>query len=164
VAGGLLPKYTYNMQKNTSLFYESGKAVANGADKLQEFAKDQKLAEKAQDLKLKAMDKFNKETGRNASLDGTILKYSAVATLGAVALSTAPAVLIGTAVAGSVVAIASSQVDNATKKYSEVTKRDGEADRNKVVGVATSATKAVIEAGKDFKQGFVENKGQGKIH
>jgi hypothetical protein len=146
------------------LFYESGKAVANGTDKLQEFAKEQKLAEKAQDLKMKAMESYHKETGRNASMDGTILKYSAVATVGAVALSTAPAIFIGTAVAGSVVAIASSQVDNATKKYSEATKRDGEADKNKVIGAANSAAKAVMEAGKEFKQGFVENKGQSNAH
>jgi hypothetical protein len=86
------------MQKATSLFYESGKVADSGVDKLQEFAKEQKLSEKAQDLKLKAMDKYSKETGRNASMDGTILKYSAAATVGAVALSTAPAVLIGTAV------------------------------------------------------------------
>lgn len=146
------------MQKANSLFYESGKVAATGVDKLQGFAKEQKLAEKAQDLKVKAMEKYSKETGRNASMDGTILKYSAIATVGAVAISTAPAVIIGTAVAGSVAAIASSQVNNATKKYSEVTKRDGEADKNKVVEAANSAKKAIVEAGTDFKQGYVENK------
>ena len=90
--------------------FEIGKTVGLVVNHLQKKAEDNHLSEKVSALKAEAKDKYNKETGRNASVDGTILKYTAVATAGAITLTSMPAVLIGTAAATAAIGIASKAI------------------------------------------------------
>ena len=136
------------------LFYDAGKFAAQGVEKAKELAEKNHLEEKAMELKKSGMKLYEENTGRNASLDGTVLKYTGVATVAAVALSTAPAVLIGTAVAGAAVAVAGTQQDKATKSYTNATGRDGEKDKTAIVAAANTAKTAIIESATQFKQGF----------
>lgn len=134
--------------------FEAGRLTGTAVVKTQQIIKEQGLAEKAAQLKHNAMEAYTRETGRNASLDGTILKYSAVATAGAVALTAAPAIVVGAAISAAVVGVASSQLGKATAKYSETTGRDGNKDKDTVVKAMNEAGAATVVAAKSFKEGL----------
>ena len=134
--------------------FEIGKTAGLVVNQLQKKAEDNHLTEKVFALKAEAMDKYNKETGRNASVDGTILKYTAVATAGAITLTSMPAVLIGTAAATAAIGIASTRVTKATKVFSEATGRDGEKDKATAKEVVKETRIAMTEAAASIKKGY----------
>jgi hypothetical protein len=79
-----------------SVAYQAGQAVAvaknKTADYIQQNQLTKRLADTAQAAKATFMQTYEAQTGRSAALDGTILKYTAVAGLGATAMSALPAV------------------------------------------------------------------------
>lgn len=97
-------------------------------------------------------------SGRNAKMDGTILKYAAIGTMGAVAITSAPAMIVGAAATTAITAVAASQVSRATKEYSAATGRDGEKDKEKAIGMMMKAKESGIEAAKSFKAGLDSTK------
>ncbi|KAJ3364606.1 hypothetical protein HDU91_002494 [Kappamyces sp. JEL0680] len=139
--------------KNAS--FGAGKLAGQTHQQVEKFAEEQNLRGKVEELKLKGMERYSKETGRSASMDGTILKYSAMATAGAVAITTAPAVVIGAAVGAVVVGAAATQIDKATKAYSNTTGRDGASDKKAVAQALENTKNATIEAGKSFRDGYI---------
>ncbi len=83
----------------TSLAKKAGALTQKATNSAQQFAQENQLKEKAQqaaqNLKTSAAASYEKNTGRSASMDSKIIAMSAVATAGAVAVSTIPAVMVG---------------------------------------------------------------------
>ncbi|KAJ3320642.1 hypothetical protein HDV06_005160 [Boothiomyces sp. JEL0866] len=121
----------------------------NAATKL---AHDLEIDKKAVELKEKAVASYETNTGRSAKVDGNVLKYSAVATAGAMAITSLPAVVIASAVGATVVAAVAGNASEIKETYSQKTGRDG----NKDVQGVKEVTKKVAQAGKEFSDSFKE--------
>ena len=133
---------------------EVGKAAGHLANQIEKVATDKKLQDGLQNIKQQGMERYTKETGRNATVDGSILKYTAIGVAGAVAVTSAPAMIIGAAVGTTVAALAASQVNKVTERISEATGRDPEKDKMMVSEVAAETKVAMALAGQSLKRGF----------
>ena len=135
--------------KKTS--YKLGEMTQQGVKSTEKLIQDSHIKEKM-------VEKYETSTGRSVAIDASILKYSAVATAGAVALSTAPALMVAGAVASVAYAGVTANKDQMSQKYSLVTGRDAAKDgqsAQKVAGKIADGTKQVTEA---FKQGYNDSK------
>lgn len=88
-----------------------------------------------------ATESYERNTNRNATIDTTILKYSAIATVGAVAISTAPALVVGVAVGGVLAGAVAAKKSAAAAKYDEMSGRSFEADS---AAIRTEVGKGVL--------------------
>ena len=108
------PTKHINLPNVQAASYEFGKAAGHLANQIEKVSKDKRVQDGLQNIKQNGMERYTQETGRNASIDGSILKYTAMGVAGAVAIASAPAVIIGAAISTTVVEVAASQVNKAT--------------------------------------------------
>ncbi|KAJ3255972.1 hypothetical protein HK103_005779 [Boothiomyces macroporosus] len=142
-------KTSANVAEIDSKLGEITHHTQNAATKL---AQDLELDKKAVELKDKAVASYENNTGRSAKVDGSVLKYSAMATAGAIAITTLPTVVIAGAVGATVVAGVAGNANALKESYSQKTGRDGDRD----IQVVKDGTQKVVHAGKEFSASFKE--------
>ena len=148
------PTKHINLPNVQAASYEFGKAAGHLANQIEKVSKDKRVQDGLQNIKQNGMERYTQETGRNASIDGSILKYTAMGVAGAVAIASAPAVIIGAAISTTVVAVAASQVNKATEAFSEATGRDPENDKKLVSEIASESKVAASVSGSALKHGY----------
>jgi hypothetical protein len=135
--------------KKTS--YKLGEMTQQGVQTTEKLIRDNQIKEKM-------VDKYEASTGRSAQIDTSLLKYSAIATAGAVAISTAPALIVAGAVASAAYAGVAANKDQIAQKYSLAVGRNAEKDAQIAQNAAekfVNGTKQVTDA---FKQGYYHAK------
>lgn len=152
------------MQNLKAASYMLGSMTEKTKQNAMELAAKNDLAGKVDSLKQSAINNYEVKTGRSAAVDGTILKYSAVATATAVGISTLPAVMVASAVGATVyagVAANASEIDKkVSHNYTVVTGRDAAKDKGAVFNFANDVGKAGSECAASFKEGAQAAKSQ----
>ena len=144
------------------LAFKAGEATQKSIDKTAEVMKEHQVKERLQVQKEKLTtslkQSYKEATHRDPDVDASILKYTAVATAGAVAVSTIPAVAVGVAAGGALYSVAQTKgnewMHKAESNYETTTGRDAGRDisvfQQKVAqGIATTKVLAA-----DFKNGM----------
>jgi hypothetical protein len=147
---------------------KAGQLTQKTANAAQQFAEEHHVKERvvstAENLKSKAKQNYEEKTGRSASTDADILKMSAVATAGAIAITAAPAIVVGGAVAAAVVLTAKENAahvqESLESNYVAVTKRDAGKDKLAIRSAAEKAKNVAVEIAHDFQSGMTSEKQQ----
>ena len=134
--------------------YTMGKITQQGVEKANQVAQANEIPRKAQELKDKAIRHYEDQTGRSAELDTKILKYSAIATAGAVSVSTLPAVMVAGAVGTALFAGVKANTTQLMQEYHETTGRDPIKDQQSVIQVAQRAKTTLTQGAQAFQQGY----------
>jgi paraquat-inducible protein B len=143
----------------------AGELAAQAKNAVADLSEKHHVKQQLLSLKQQGMEKYAEMTGRNASLDGTIVKFSTVAAVGAAAVSIVPAVAVGAAVGGALLATVKANADTlqaqVAQNYEAIVGRDAAADGAKLQG----ATNKMMETGREMGQTFAsafKAKDQGK--
>jgi hypothetical protein len=131
--------------------YLAGKAVQITKNGVEELAEKHDFKGKAEHAKMTLVNKYEGSTGRNATVDQAILKYSAVTMTGAVAISAAPAIIVASAVGASVYANSQPIKDKINSKYHVVTGRNAKADLD---NLGNKVSHFALETTTSFKEGM----------
>jgi hypothetical protein len=141
-----------NLETLKKFSHKAGEITATAKAEASQFAERNDLKNKTLTLKEAAKEQYEEKTGRSAAVDSTILKYSAVATAAALAVSTAPAaIVVGAVGAGLYATTAKPLIAKINQEYNKATGRDAVRDAETL---KTQAITVSSECATSFKQGM----------